>query len=117
MADDDSQILIPDSFLALYVDAGRHRPRITRDELAQRYELCEDMATMLVDTATTQQWQLGVMPQDVLERMLRGLEGGEAGVSPDEARWVLRRLAELAGWHEVAWDTIPGWVRDERPGG
>jgi hypothetical protein len=110
MADDDSQILIPDSFLALYVDAGRHRPRVPRDELAQRYELCEDMATMLVDTATTQQWQLGVAPEDVLERMLRGLESSEAGVRPDEARWVLRRLAELAGWQVVDWDAIPGWT-------
>ena len=63
---DESQIEIPPSFVALYVPPGRIKPTLARAELSARYELCEDMAQMLVDTAQTLQFQLGVTEADEL---------------------------------------------------
>ena len=53
---------------------------------------------MLVDHAQTKLFELGVTEQDVLERVHRGLCAPGSVVSADEARWVIRRLAELLGW-------------------
>jgi hypothetical protein len=47
----DNQIVIPPSFVAVYTDPGKHKPREPWDHVAQRYELCEDMAQMLVNPA------------------------------------------------------------------
>jgi hypothetical protein len=82
---DEYQIEIPQSFMALYVDAGR-------------YELCEDLATLLTETAKNMFFSLGITEQDVLERCHRGLTGEGAVVNPAEAQWVIHRLAELVGW-------------------
>lgn len=95
---DSNQLVVPPSFIALYITPGRSRPSAPRDEIAARYEFCEDLATMLTDTAAQTLWQLGVTEADVLERVRRGLCGGAAGVSAPEAAWVLRRLAELLNW-------------------
>lgn len=95
---DDSQILVPGSFIALYLAPGRRRPSASRDEIVQRYEFCEDLATMLVDTASTRRAELGLAEDLVLERVRRGLDEPPLGLSPAEADWVLRRLAELLGW-------------------
>ena len=46
----DSQIYIPPSFVAIYSDA-RGRLQTTLDELAARYELCEDLANHLTEHA------------------------------------------------------------------
>jgi len=102
---DESQLLIPPSFVALFVPPGRLKPTAPRAEIAARYEFCEDLATLLVERATTLRWQLGVTEGDVLERIGRGLAGGASGVDAGEAGWVLRRLAELAGWD---WQAAPG---------
>ena len=45
---DEYQIHIPPSFEAVYRDA-RHRLTVSRDTFRARYELCEDMAQMLVE--------------------------------------------------------------------
>ena len=95
---DDSQIFVPPSFIALFVDPGRTRPREPREFIAQRLDLCEDMATMLTEHAQTQLWQLSVTEADVLERMHAGLCDSQSGLSTAEAEWVTRRLAELLGW-------------------
>ena len=95
---DDSQIVVPPSFIALFVPVGRSRPDASREHIAARYELCEDMATMLTEPAATTLWQLGATPDDVLERIHRGLLADGVAISPAEAGWVLRRLAELLGW-------------------
>ncbi|MCX7265253.1 MAG: ATPase with chaperone activity [Betaproteobacteria bacterium] len=95
---EDNQAFIPDSFMALYVDPGRYKPRIGRAEMIRRYELCEDMANMLMDTASTQQFDLGITPDDVLERCHRGLQGTPALVTEEESVWVICRLAELLNW-------------------
>ena len=44
---DESQITIPPSFIALYQEPGRTKPNAPRDVITQRYEFCEDLATML----------------------------------------------------------------------
>jgi len=95
---DENQILVPPSFVALYLAPGRARPSAPRADIAARHEFCEDLATMLTEPAATKLWELGITEADVLERMRRGLLGEEAPVSAAEAQWVIRRLAELLGW-------------------
>lgn len=95
---DDYQIDIPQSFLTLFVEPGRHKFNASREHIAHRYELCEDMATLLTGTAGNMQFSLGITENDVLERIHRGLTGESAVVTEPEARWVLCRVAELLGW-------------------
>lgn len=97
-AGEGSQVVVPPSFIALFVPPGRIKPSIPREELVARHELCEDLAQALTERARTQQWELGIAEQDVLERVHRGLAGGEAGLGAAEAEWVTRRLAELLDW-------------------
>jgi len=101
---DDYQIEIPPSFMALYVDKGRQKLNVSRDALTARYELCEDMANLLTETARTMLFSLGITEHDVLERVQRGLGGDAAVVSEPEAAWVLRRLAELLSWVPLSID-------------
>lgn len=95
---DESQIVVPQSFVALFVDPGRVKPNASRQHILARYELCEDLATMLMDHAKSNLWELGVAQADVLERVHRGLHDDEAGLEVVEAAWVTRRLAELLEW-------------------
>ena len=109
--DDTSQILIPESFQALYLDPLRRRPRIDRQQIAARYELSEDLAQELTEPALARLHGLSITETDVLDRTLAGLQGPDAPVAPDEARWVVQRLAELLNW--------PAWreARDPTPSG
>ena len=95
---DESQIVVPPSFIALFVEPGRSKPVASREHITERYEFCEALATMLVERAQTLQWQLGITEEDVLERLRAGLRGPEAPVPEVEAEWILRRLAELLEW-------------------
>lgn len=45
---------------------------------------------------------LGVTELDVLGQLLRGLQMADSAVTPDEAHWVVRRLAELLEWPALA---------------
>ncbi|WP_280154454.1 ATPase with chaperone activity [Piscinibacter sp. XHJ-5] len=92
---EDSQIVVPASFVALFVEPGRIKPSASQAEIAARYEFCEDLAVVLVDQAKTLQWQLGIADSDVLSRVHEGLLSPASGVSAPEAQWVTRRLAEL----------------------
>ena len=103
---DDSQVQIPASFIALFIPVGRVKPSVSRQEIAERYELCEDLATALVDKARTVLWELGVTEHDVLHRIHRVLREPTSGVVPAESVWVTRRLAELLEWGEFVPDTI-----------
>ncbi len=105
---DENQSLIPRSFIELYLPRGRTRPIEPRDIIAARYDLCEDMAQMLVDHARMTLFDLGVTEQLLLDRMHRGLLVEGSVVSKDEARWVVLRLAELLGWPqpEIARDQV-----------
>ena len=95
---DENQIVVPPAFIALFVPPGRIKPSEPREFIAQRHEYCEDMASMLTETAQTQLWSLGITEADVLERVGRGLADPAVGLSEAEADWVLGRLAELLGW-------------------
>ncbi len=95
---DESQIEIPPSFIALFVAPGRIKPNAPRAEIQERYEFCEDLASMLTEPAQQRLWELGITEADVLGRMREGLLTGQAVVNEAEAGWVMSRLAELLGW-------------------
>lgn len=95
---DHNQTLIPDSFVALYLLPGRTKPSASREVIGARYELCEDLATHLVEYARAQHFDLGIGERDVPERCLLGLQAESSGLNAAEADWVIRRLAELSDW-------------------
>jgi Fe2+ transport system protein FeoA len=95
---EDSQIVVPPSFVALFVPPGRIKPTASRADITARHEFCEDLAQLLTEQANTKLWELGVTEGDVLERIQRGLLAEASVVNAAEARWVLRRLAELLDW-------------------
>lgn len=103
----DNQIFIPESFMALFMVPGRYKPSASHAEVSARYELCEDMANLLTETAQTMQFSLGVTEQDVLERCLRGLQADGSVVSRPESVWVVHRLAELLNWPALENDEDP----------
>jgi len=94
----DSQIVIPPSFIQLFVPEGKTRPVELRDVIAQRYDLCEDMAQMLVETAREKHFSIGVDESEVLSRIHAGLESDASLVTAAESVWIVRRLAELLNW-------------------
>lgn len=100
--DDSSQILIPPSFTALYVPPGKSRPSEPHAHIAQRYELCEDMATMLSATAAEQQFKTGCDTSNLLRAMQATLSGPDGVLQPMEAQWVVCRMAELLQWDAPA---------------
>lgn len=105
---DENQTVVPPSFVALFVPPGRIKPTAAREHIATRYEFCEDLAQMLTEQANTKRWELGVTEADVLERFHRGLQGDGSVVDEAEARWVVRRLAELLGWPDPGPGAGPG---------
>lgn len=98
---EEYQIEIPQSFMALFVEPGRQKPNASREVVAQRYELCEDMASMLTDTARRMFLSLGITEDDVLTQCYRGLTGESVVVTQPEAVWVIHRLAELLEWPQL----------------
>jgi hypothetical protein len=95
---EDRPFTVPESFVLLYRVPGRIKLAEPREVVEQRYELCEDLAQMLVDTARSKLWELGITERDVLERLQRGVLDSDLGLDAAHARWVMRRLAELLGW-------------------
>ncbi|MCW5223295.1 hypothetical protein [Verminephrobacter aporrectodeae] len=95
--DDENQIHVPQSFLALYSDA-QQRLRAPADAVRARYELCEDLAGHLVERAQTLHQVQAPCEEDILRRMHAGLSSAESGVSLPEAVWIVTRLAELLAW-------------------
>jgi hypothetical protein len=100
---DDNQVLVPRSFIELFMAPGRLKPSEPREVITQRHELCEDMAQMLTETARSKLFDLGVTETDVLERMARGLRAEGSVLSDAEAGWVVCRLAELLDWPMPVW--------------
>lgn len=95
---EENQVEIPPSFMALFVDPGRSKPNAPREVVAARYELCEDLANMLTESAGNMIFSLGISEREVIERCRLGLTGEGAVVTEPEAEWVVRRLTELLGW-------------------
>lgn len=98
---EDSQIVVPQSFVDLFVPAGRLKPSAPREEIAARHEVCDDLAHALTDHAATLLWRHGVTEQDVIDRILAGLLSADSGLQNEEAMWVARRLVELLEWRDV----------------
>lgn len=106
---DDDQIHIPPSFEAVHADP-RGRLMVRREVFRQRYELCEDMAQMLVEHSQALHHDQGLPEDLVLRRTLAGLASDASGFNPAEAVWVATRLAELLSWPapSAAADPYPG---------
>jgi hypothetical protein len=102
---DDSQLQVPPSFVALYTE--RQRLTVTREALLERFDLCEDLANHLVDFAKSVHYQQGVSEDEVLARCRRGLLAEPSDVSPAEAQWIAYRLAEILGWQADVEDAGP----------
>lgn len=98
---DGNQIIIPPSFVALFIEPGRIKPNATREHIYERYDLCEDLANLLTEQASNKLWELGITEADVLERIHQGLGDVDIGLSVAEAQWVISRLAEILGWQEL----------------
>jgi hypothetical protein len=98
MSSEDSQIVVPPSFVALFVPHGRIKPTQPREFIAERHELCEDLAQALVERAQAIRFDVGADEAEVLRRVHRGLLTPPGPVDEAEARWITRRLAELLGW-------------------
>jgi hypothetical protein len=101
---DDSQIHIPDSFIHLFVKRHQPLPRQRAAEIAQRFEVCDDMAAALLPRAQELQFKLGLTEADVIDKLLESLtpltQGPDAMLGEAEARWVVCHLAEQLGWLE-----------------
>lgn len=95
--DHDHQIFIPDSFSVLHATPSG-RPTLARAELVARYELCEDMASAMVEHCQAIHFRDGVDEAEVLRRCHLGLLAEPAVLTPAQARWVVMRMAELLGW-------------------
>ena len=95
---DEFQIHIPPSFMALFVPPGKIKPTLGQRDMAQRYELCEDLANLLTEKAANMQFTLGITEDLVLQQCEQGLLADPSVFSALEARWVVCRLAELLNW-------------------
>ena len=100
--DDSNQLDVPPSFVALYTNPAGHRLTEPIRIVRERYELCEDMAQMLMEQASAAQFKSGGGEREVLRKMQAGLSEAESPVSPAEAQWVVMRIAELLGWESPA---------------
>lgn len=96
--DDSNQIEVPPSFLALFASPSGHRLLQPMKTVRERYELCEDLAQMLVDQAETARFKSGGSERETLAKMELVLSDPGSGLERGEASWVLARLAELLGW-------------------
>jgi hypothetical protein len=103
---EENQSFVPESFVALYVKPGQYKTSLPKAEVMQRYELCEDLANMLQDPISAQQFQLGITEDDALKTCWQGLLVQPDLVQPAEAFWVVCRLAELLSWPmpALAWE-------------
>jgi hypothetical protein len=103
---DENQILIPPSFEAVHRDA-RGRLTLPRDDFRARYELCEDMAQMLVEPCQARMHEMGLSEDLILERTEAGLAADGGGFGAAEATWITTRLAELLGWAHAGLPPAP----------
>jgi hypothetical protein len=94
------QIFIPSSFTELFKDPLRPHAKLSEpfSHISTRYDLCEDLAQMVCQTALNMLGSLNITEHDVIERILKGLSTRESMVNAAEARWVVERMSELLGW-------------------
>lgn len=102
--DDSNQLEVPPSFLALFTSPSGHKLTEPVSTVRARYEICEDLAQMLTEHASTALAQSNASEREVLAKMGEALAAEGSPVRQAEATWVVRRLAELLGWqpHEAS---------------
>jgi hypothetical protein len=93
--DEQNQIVIPASFMAIYSRNGR--PIETRRTIEERYDFCEDLAIQTSEVCQTLAFKEDLGEDEVLTRCRAGIVEGDVA-SPAEADWVIRRTAELLSW-------------------
>jgi hypothetical protein len=96
--DDSNQLEVPPSFLALFTSPSGHRLTEPIAVVRARYEICEDLAQMLTEHASTALAQSNSTEREVLRKMGDALAAEGSPVQAAEGSWVIRRLAELLGW-------------------
>lgn len=96
--DDPNQIEVPPSFVALFASPSGHRLLQPMATVRERYELCEDLAQLLAEQAPTTLFRSGLDEAAVLDNMKLGLAHDDSPVQPQEASWVVTRVAEIVGW-------------------
>ncbi len=96
--DDSNQIEVPPSFVALFASPSGYKLLEPMSVVRRRYELCEDLAQMLTEQAATARFKSDASEREVLEKMQAALQQDGSPVQPNEAAWVVRRLAELLNW-------------------
>lgn len=104
--DDENQIFVPPSFMAVYSDA-RGRLRARSDAVRERYSLCEDLANHLVERAQILYHVQAPSEAEILRGIHAGLRTAESGMAPGEATWIVSRLAELLAWQCPELPTAP----------
>ncbi len=91
-----NQLTVAPSFAALHADRSG-RLRTPAAEVLARYELCEDLASHLVEQAQILYHREAPSEAGVLLGMHAALRDGGV-LSAPEAGWVVQRLAELLEW-------------------
>lgn len=99
----DNQIEPPPYFMATYVTPSRDRPNAPQAVILARYELCEDMASLVTEQVQTLAFKENFSGAEALRKCYQGLLAGEADFNPREAAWVVLRLAERVGWEAPDW--------------
>lgn len=93
--DEQYQITIPQSFMAIYSRNGR--PNEARRVIEERYDLCEDLAAQTSEFCHVLQFKDDLSEGAVLLRCHATLLDGGV-VTPAETDWVIVRIAEMLRW-------------------
>lgn len=96
--DDPNQIEVPPSFVALFTGPGGHRLTQPMAAVRERYELCEDLAQILCEQASTAAFKSGASPGEVLAGLQAALSAGDGPLQACEPAWVVTRVAEILEW-------------------
>ena len=96
--DDPNQIEVPPSFVALFTAPGGHRLLQPMSAVRERYELCEDLAQMLCEQASTAAFKSGAPESEVLAGMRTALSAEGGPLQEREPECVVTRIAENLGW-------------------
>lgn len=93
---DDRQIFVPSSFIALFVPLGKIKPSASREEIETRYDYCEDLAQLLFDQMRDKMAEHGIPVDIALARITTVITEPSLNLSEVESAWVLSRLTELS---------------------
>lgn len=99
----DNQIEPPQSFMGMYLTPGRDRPNAPQSVILARYELCENIVSLLTEQVQTLAFKESFSGAEALRKCHQGLLTDGTDFSPREAAWVVLSLAERLGWETPEW--------------